>query len=43
MLPGSNKAIISFTIAEGADRHREPAAPGLRSRKVFDWLEQRSS
>ncbi|MGP6159933.1 MAG: hypothetical protein ACLPYS_20960 [Vulcanimicrobiaceae bacterium] len=40
MLPGP-KAIVSFTVAEGADRHCEPAAPGLRSLKVFDWLDAR--
>jgi hypothetical protein len=30
---------IRFTEAEGADWHCEPAAPGLRDERVFDWLE----
>jgi dienelactone hydrolase len=38
-LPGTKKAIVRFTAAEGANHHCEPAAPGLRSLRVFDWLD----
>jgi len=37
-LSSPRKALIRFTVAEGADGHCEPAAPQLRSQKVFDWL-----
>ena len=32
--------LLPFTAAEGADSHCEPAASGLRSERVFDWLEE---
>jgi alpha-beta hydrolase superfamily lysophospholipase len=38
-LPGTKKAIVRFTASEGANHHCEPAAPGLRSLRVFDWLD----
>ena len=37
-LPGP-KTIVKFTAAEGADLHCEPKAPGLRSQRIFDWLD----
>lgn len=33
------KALIPFTVAEGAEYHCEPMAPQLRNERVFDWLE----
>lgn len=33
------KTLVSFTAAEGGDWHCEPKAPGLRDRRVFDWLD----
>ena len=33
--------LLPFTAAEGADSHCEPAAAGLRSERVFDWLDER--
>jgi hypothetical protein len=39
MVPNAKKVLVPFTVAEGADRHCEPAAPVLRSQKVFDWLD----
>ena len=41
MLPTARKVLVPFTVAEGADRHCEPAAPILRSQKAFDWLDAR--
>ncbi|HTX56132.1 MAG TPA: hypothetical protein VMD47_03425, partial [Candidatus Acidoferrales bacterium] len=38
-LSSPRKALVRFTVAEGADGHCEPAAPQLRSQKVFDWLD----
>jgi hypothetical protein len=38
LLPGE-KQLIRFTAAEGANRHCEPLAVGLRDARVFDWLE----
>jgi dienelactone hydrolase len=35
----SEKKLIHFTAAEGANRHCEPLAVGLRDARVFDWLE----
>jgi hypothetical protein len=32
--------LFATTVAVDADRHCEPAAPKLRSQRVFDWLEQ---
>jgi hypothetical protein len=37
-LPGEKK-LVSFTSAEGGNRHCEPLAVGLRDARVFDWLE----
>lgn len=31
--------LVSFTAEEGADGHCEPAAPGLRGERIFDWLD----
>jgi hypothetical protein len=33
------KEIVAFTEAEGADRHCEPAANGVRGERIFDWLD----
>jgi hypothetical protein len=33
------KALLRFTVAEGAQYHCEPMAPQLRNERVFDWLE----
>jgi dienelactone hydrolase len=33
------KELASFTAAEGASLHCEPLATGLRSQRVFDWLD----
>jgi pimeloyl-ACP methyl ester carboxylesterase len=38
-LPGP-KTLLKFTAAEGGDLHCEPKAPGLRSQRIFDWLDQ---
>ena len=35
----SPKALVRFTVAEGADLHCEPLAPGLRAQRIFDWLD----
>jgi hypothetical protein len=35
----SPKALVRFTVAEGADRHCEPLAPGLRAQRIIDWLD----
>lgn len=40
MLPSAKKVLVPFTVAEGGDGHCEPAAPVLRSQKVFDWLDK---
>ena len=37
-LPGP-KELVRFTAAEGADLHCEPKTPGLRARRIFDWLD----
>ena len=34
------KAIVTFTRAEGADSHCEPAASGIRGERIFDWLDE---
>jgi dienelactone hydrolase len=39
MLKG-RKALQPFTVAEGADLHCEPKAPGLRELRIFDWLDE---
>jgi hypothetical protein len=36
----SQKRLVGFTAAEGADLHCEPKDPGLRDLRVFDWLEE---
>jgi hypothetical protein len=30
---------VSFTAAEGANRHGEPMARSLRDARIYDWLE----
>ncbi len=35
----ATKQIVSFTAAEGADRHCEPMARSLLEQRVFDWLD----
>jgi len=35
----SPKELVLFTAAEGADLHCEPKALGLRSQRIFDWLD----
>ncbi len=34
-----HKALLPFTIAEGAQYHCEPMAPQLRNERALDWLE----
>ncbi len=34
-----HKALLPFTVAEGAQFHCEPMAPQLHCERVFDWLE----
>lgn len=34
------EALISFTEAEGADRHCEPAGLAIRGERIFGWLDQ---
>jgi hypothetical protein len=36
----SPKALVRFTVEEGADLHCEPKAPGLRDLRIFDWLDE---
>ena len=38
-LDGRKRALIPFTVAEGAQFHCEPMAPQLRNERVYDWLE----
>ena len=38
-LPGP-RAIARFTEEEGSDWHCEPRSPGIRDRRVFDWLDE---
>jgi acetyl esterase/lipase len=33
------KQLVDFTVAQGANWHCEPMAPGLRSQRVYDWLD----
>ncbi len=33
------RALVRFTADEGANRHCEPMANGLRDARIFDWLE----
>lgn len=37
--PPDQKALVSFTAAEGADGHCEPRAAGVREQRIFDWLD----
>lgn len=37
---GDNATVVGFTVAEGADGHCEPKAPGLRCQRIFDWLDE---
>jgi hypothetical protein len=34
------KTLMPFLAAEGGDLHCEPKAPGLRARRIFDWLDE---
>jgi hypothetical protein len=34
------KQFVSFTAAEGADRHCEPMGRSLVEQRVFDWLDE---
>ena len=34
------KALVRFTVEEGADLHCEPKAGGLRDLRIFDWLDE---
>jgi hypothetical protein len=34
-----SSTLVTFTEVEGADRHCEPAARGLRDERIFSWLE----
>jgi hypothetical protein len=36
-LPGA-KELVTFTAAEGANRHCEPLARSLRDARIYDWL-----
>jgi S-formylglutathione hydrolase FrmB len=38
-LPGV-KQLVTFTAAEGANRHCEPMARSLRDARIYDWLEK---
>ena len=38
-LPGT-KELVTFTAAEGANRHCEPMARSLRDARIYDWLEK---
>ena len=35
----TEKTLVRFTAAEGADLHCEPKANGLRAQRFFDWLD----
>lgn len=37
---GAGGTIVTFTEAEGADSHVEPAALGIRGERIFDWLDE---
>ena len=34
------KELVSFAASEGASLHCEPVATGLRSQRIFDWLDE---
>jgi len=36
----NSKTLVKFTVAEGGDLEGEPKAPGLRTQRIFDWLDQ---
>lgn len=38
-LPGPKK-LVPFTTGEGGELHCEPLATGLRTQRVFDWLDE---
>jgi hypothetical protein len=38
MLSGE-KQLVSFTAAEGANRHCEPMGLGIRDARIYDWLD----
>ena len=38
-LPGV-KELVTFTAAEGANRHCEPMARSLRDARIYDWLDE---
>jgi hypothetical protein len=38
-LPG-RKTLMKFTLAEGGDLQCEPKIAGLRTQRIFDWLDQ---
>jgi hypothetical protein len=38
MLPGE-KQLVSFTAAEGANRHCEPMGLGIRDARIYNWLD----
>jgi len=37
----SDKTLVRFTAADGAQLHDAPMAPQRRNEVVFDWLEDR--
>jgi alpha-beta hydrolase superfamily lysophospholipase len=39
-LVGDNAEVVAFTAEEGAELHCEPLAQGLRSQRIFDWLDE---
>jgi hypothetical protein len=34
------KTLMKFTLAEGGDMQCEPKVAGLRTQRIFDWLDQ---
>jgi hypothetical protein len=34
------RGLVRFAAAEGASRHCEPMALGLRDQRIFDWLDE---
>ena len=37
----SERELVTFTVAEGAQLHDAPMAPLTRNEAVFDWLDDR--
>ena len=35
----TNKRLVKFTAAEGANRHCEPMGLGIRDARIYDWLD----